>query len=565
MTRQILVSRLFFTFALTAGILLGQDASSDSDKAKEKEMEPGIPVTDQLTIAKCSGCHAKDDKGNLSRISWDRTTPEGWQEVLKRMVRLNGLQLSADEARHIVRYLAQDHGLAPAEVKPVSWFLEMRQYGTEEYPSQKLRRACASCHTLAKPMTWRRSKAEWQLLANMHIGYYTVAQFYAFRDRAPEPNTPEAANFRQPIDIALEYFSKNYGLYSAEWSNWHAQASDPELKGRWLVTAKAAGKGKYVGTLTIDNVSPGEFKTEAVLTSLRDGSTIKLPGKALVYTGYLWRGSGKADGIGSIRQVMALDADQSKLEGRWFWGDYQEFGFDVTATRDTGGIAVLGTDVTAIHAGDADVPLKIMGQRFPSDIAAGDVKLGPGLHVTKVVSVKPDEIRVLVTADAKLNSGHRSVSVRGQTAPNALAAYEKIDYIKVSAETALSHLGGTVAKKGFVQYEAEAFISGADGVPHTEDDISLGPVPVKWSIEEFLSRNKDDDKEFVGFIDQNGLFTPASDGPNPQRRFSTNNTGDVWVVARYVDKDNPKPLEAKGYLVVTVPALLRWDEPEVGQ
>lgn len=555
-------SRLLLTFALAAGCVLAQD---DSAREKEKETEPGIPVTDQLTITKCAGCHAKDDKGNLSRISWNRTTPEGWQESIKRMVRINGLTLSAEDARHIVQYLSQDHGLAPEEYKPVAWFPEMRQYGTEEYPSPKLRRACSSCHVLAKPMSWRRSKAEWQLLANMHIGYYSVAQFYAFRDHAPDRNSPEFATFREPLDVALEYFSKNYGLYSPEWSNWHAQASDPDLKGRWLITAKAAGKGKYVGHMTVENVGPGEFKTEAVLTSLRDGSVIKIPGKSLVYTGYLWRGSGKSDGIGTIRQVMNLDATQSKMEGRWFWGDYQEFGFDISATRDAGGISVLGTDVTAIHAGDSNVPVKLLGERFPSDIAVGDIKLGPGLHVAKVVSVKPSEISLLVTADAKLNSGRRSVSVRGQTAPNAFAAYEKIDYIKVSSDTALSHLGGTVAKKGFVQYEAEAFISGADGVPHTDDDISLGPVPVKWSIEEFISRNKDDDKEFVGFIDQNGLFTPAGDGPNSQRRFSTNNTGDVWVVARYVDKDNPKPLEAKGYLVITVPALLRWDQPEVGQ
>ena len=56
--------------------------------------EQGIPVTNALVISKCGTCHAKDAKGNLSRISWERTTPEGWQEAIKRMERLNGVTLS---------------------------------------------------------------------------------------------------------------------------------------------------------------------------------------------------------------------------------------------------------------------------------------------------------------------------------------------------------------------------------------------------------------------------------------------------------------------------------------
>ena len=35
--------------------------------------EEGFPVTDPLVIQKCGACHTKDEKGNLSRISWIRT------------------------------------------------------------------------------------------------------------------------------------------------------------------------------------------------------------------------------------------------------------------------------------------------------------------------------------------------------------------------------------------------------------------------------------------------------------------------------------------------------------
>src|ERR1700675_690497 len=81
--------------------------------AAEEKPEEGIPVTDPLVIAKCGTCHTKDDKGNLSRISWERTTPEGWEEAIKRMVRLNGVQLKPEEARAMVKSLSTTHGLAP--------------------------------------------------------------------------------------------------------------------------------------------------------------------------------------------------------------------------------------------------------------------------------------------------------------------------------------------------------------------------------------------------------------------------------------------------------------------
>jgi quinohemoprotein amine dehydrogenase len=63
------------------------------------EKEAGIPVTDKLVIDKCGACHTNDGKGNLSRISWMRTTPEGWAQAIHRMVKLNGLVITAEDAK----------------------------------------------------------------------------------------------------------------------------------------------------------------------------------------------------------------------------------------------------------------------------------------------------------------------------------------------------------------------------------------------------------------------------------------------------------------------------------
>ena len=47
-------------------------------------------------------------------------------------------------------------------------------------------------------------------------------------------------------------------------------------------------------------------------------------------------------------------------------------------------------------------------------------------------------------------------------------------------------------------------------------------------------------------LSQQGLFTPALDGPNPARNQSKNNIGDVYVVASYTPSGaNARPLKAR--------------------
>jgi len=66
--------------------------------------------------------------------------------------------------------------------------------------------------------------------------------------------------------------------------------------------------------------------------------------------------------------------------------------------------------------------------------------------------------------------------------------------------------------------------------------------------------------KFVGAIDAHGLFTPAVDGPNPQRSGNRNNIGDVWVVAAWQPAEKgAKPLRARAQLIVTVPLYVRFE------
>jgi quinohemoprotein amine dehydrogenase len=138
--------------------------------------------------------------------------------------------------------------------------------------------------------------------------------------------------------------------------------------------------------------------------------------------------------------------------------------------------------------------------------------------------------------------------------------------LKVTPAWAMARVGGAAFPKALAQFEARAFDNGPDNRPDTPDDIDLGLVPVTWSLEEFAATYDDDDVKFVGTIDaKTGLFTPNVDGPNPARKGSRNNIGDVYAVATYTAEPMTgaaaKTLRARAHLLVTVPLYMVWEEP----
>src|ERR1051326_5082274 len=119
----------------------------------------GIPINHQLTIDKCAGCHQRDANGMMRRLSYIRTTPEVWEQAIKRMVRLNGLVIKPEEAREILRYLSNNNGLAPEEAKPVFWEAEHRLFRdqSDKIPDDALQHTCNYCHTIGRVLTQRRT------------------------------------------------------------------------------------------------------------------------------------------------------------------------------------------------------------------------------------------------------------------------------------------------------------------------------------------------------------------------------------------------------------------------
>jgi quinohemoprotein amine dehydrogenase len=511
-------------------ILILCSVSSGIVKAQSEE---GIPVTDPLVIAKCGGCHARDERGNMQRISWARTTPEAWQDELKRMILGYGVTVTPAEARSVVKYLANTHGLAPEEAKPVLYDAERRIHEETNLPRGGLGNTCTKCHTFARALSWRRSADDWTQFMASHAERYKV-----------------------PKEQSVQFLAKAAPLHTQEWDSWSARKSTLNLAGRWWVTASIAGHGKYYGEMQVDPAGDDEFTTGVTLTSVQDGSTLHRTGRGAVYGNYAWRGRSKdtraasstPDGVANeAREVLWIAPDQSTAEGRWFWGQYQEFGFDVELQRVSSKPTLVTADRASLKAGSQANRFRLIGYNFPAEVVPADLNFGPGVTARAIVSHTATEViaQVDVAADATL--GKHDIVFNGFAMPGGVAIYDRVDYVKVTPESALATFGDTTHPPGYQQFDAIGYQRGADGKPRTADDVELGPVDVSWSLEVFYVA-EGISTDFVGKVSSAGLLTPAS--PSPGNNF------DVWVVATAKDEkdQNSKALVGKCYLVVTVPS-----------
>jgi quinohemoprotein amine dehydrogenase len=546
-----------------------------SDVAKDE----GLPVDSTLVRQRCGSCHRSDDKGRMSRISYRRATPENWERTIKRMVTLNHVNLDPADARNILKYLADHQGLAPEEDRPIAFDAERRTIEYSYTADKDTSDTCSSCHSFARVLSERRTKEEWELLVAMHRGLYPLVDNQpmnggqGFRRTRPTQTEPGAdgrpPDNRHPMDKALDHLSKTLPLVTPEWSAWSAAMQAPKLVGRWAVVGSQTGKGPIYGTVTVtaDASASDSFTTETKYTVARTGETVTRTSKALVYTGYQWRGRGAA-GNDTWREVMFVERDWSQMWGRWFTGAYDETGIDVKLARVSASPIVLGTSVASLKTGASAQAVRIFGANLPASPQAGDIGLGAGVTVSRVVSARPDEIAVDVSVAAGAPIGPRDVSVGGTVKAAALVVYDKVDGIKVLPQAGMARVGGNVFPKQLQQFEAVAMNNGPDGKPDTADDLNLGLVTVKWSMEEYTATFGDDDIQFVGTLDQNGLFTPNVDGPNPKRSGNRNNVGDVWVVAELATPDArqaDRPLRARAQLLVTVPLYMAWFEDGSGK
>jgi quinohemoprotein amine dehydrogenase len=555
--------------------------------------EEGIPVTSAEVYAACGSCHARDDKNRMTRISYRRASPENWELTIRRMVALNNVNLTPEVARRIIKYLSDSHGLAPEEARPMQFEAERRLIDYTYTADRATANLCNQCHSVGRVLGERRTRDEWAGLMEMHRYYYPEAG--AFRTgrgsgggdgdsgggqgRGGQPQAGPAGGGggggrggNQQLTTAQNHLAQAFPLITPEWASWSAAMRTPRLAGRWALSGYAIGKGPIYGQVTI-SAQPGVtdgFLTEGQFVYARSGQTVARKSRAIVYTGFQWRGR-SADGPndpGTWKEVAFIERTGQQITGRWYTGAYDETGIDVTLRRVANDPVVMGTDVSALNKGSSTQRIRIYGANFPQNVTADAIDFGQGVNVSRVVSATSDLVTVDVNVGTDARVGPRDVTLATSTRPAALVVYEKIDGVKVRPQAGMARVGGVAFPPRTEQFEARAFSNGPDGKPETADDFDLGVVEPRWSLEEYTATFKDDDLKFVGELSAAGLFRPNADGPNPNRSGNRNNVGDVWVVATYTPEGadaSVKPLRGRAHLLVTVPVYMDWGPREVGR
>src|ERR1019366_9266604 len=117
-----------------------------------------------------------------------------------------------------------------------------------------------------------------------------------------------------------------------------------------------------------------------------NGTSVKLSGKSIVYTGYRWRGSSGTvashpAGNSTMspvpvewREAMMVSRDGNSMDGRFFWSAFGELGIDVHLVRLGSEPVVLGADLASLQS-PSRREMKIYGGNLPSSLKPADIDL----------------------------------------------------------------------------------------------------------------------------------------------------------------------------------------------
>ncbi len=503
---------------------------------------------------RCSGCHVpRQSDGKFDAIEFQRKTPEGWEMTISRMVLTHQVELQAGEARTLVKYLSDLYGLAPAEVAPFQPILARDHTVTSQDVPAALQAGCVQCHSYARTALQGRTAQEWERLIDAKL-----ALLPNIENETVSAGLLRTFWYDYAKQQAVPYLVKALPFRTDAWTNWQSRPK-ADYSGEWKVVGHdAGGGGAYVGRLTLtageDDRYSGSFRYE-----LSNGLTLSGRTTAIVYTGFQWRGLaqlGEGEAQTSHREIFFASEDGTRIKGRRLLTAYGDLALTETWYRSLGPARLLTSIPTALQAGSAP-KLKLFGIKLPPGLRAEDVSLGAGVSVQSVSQQADDTLVLELTVDPQAEPGRRDVDVRGVSSKLRLAVYKTVDYIRLSPEHGFARPGGGRAPKIFQQFEVDGYTNGADGKKGTADDVKLGRItPVTWQLEEYVKRNNDDDVKFVGTLDQAGLFTPALDGPNPDRRMLEGNVGDVWVEAWYQPTNAKRSIGARAHLLVMPPRFL---------
>jgi len=512
----------------------GNDASS------AEEMSGAV-----LLQSRCAMCHAAQAGGKLDPIESERRTPEGWEMTIDRMIRMHGVRLQPNEGQALVKYLSDHYGLAPSEVEPYRYALEKRNSTVVQADLPKIvQGACLTCHSYARIALQRRTPEAWQRMPAMKLALFTNTE-----NVTASSGLLNTFWYDDAMKEAIPFVSQQFPFATDAWNKWRS-ATKPHYAGTWKVVGHDPGKGgDYTGQLTLKALGNDRYEGEFT-HELSDGAKISGKTTAVVYTGFQWRGVAQIGGDRRQHEIFFGGEDGALLSGRRLLTPLGDLGMDEEWYRVTDGARLLTIMPPALKVEETQ-KVKLFGMNFPKGLAANAVNFGEGVKIQSLNQSGDDTLVVEVVVDKNARIGARQISLDGVQGSATLQVYTRVDYIRLAPERGFSRPGGVKARKLMEQFEAIGYLNGKDGVKGTKDDVRIGRVaPVKWNVEENVTRVDDDDVHFVGKVDENGLFIPAEDGPNAKRERSEHNVGDVWVEAWYTPPGAKRPIGARASMLV---------------
>jgi len=322
--------------------------------------------------------------------------------------------------------------------------------------------------------------------------------------------------------------------------------------GRW------PGQGDFVAEVDIVPAEGADAYRLSVDGEFLDGRRLSGSGQAVVYTGYEWRAKLTLNGR---EFLQVLDLSPTSPTGRLFDDDDEAFGMAVTLSPvaeadEASDAAAAGGDAStiavviplALKSGSRQ-RLVIVGQ----GLGDGEIDLGAGVTVESIIERSESRLIAEVSVAEDAAPGMRAVSVAGGVAEQGLAVYDSVDRLEVQPELAVARVGAEQTPAVSGVFRALGYMEGPGG-----ESIALGDVPVTWSVAPWdETAEADGDVRYAGVMDKAaGIFEPSGAGPNPDRKYDTNNAGNLRVTARVAGQDDQVADDA--HLIVTVQ---RWNNP----
>jgi len=495
----------------------------------------------EILANSCGGCHQQSTPGHFARISEIRKTPEGWLMTIFRMRHVHHVQIADSERDVLIRYLADTQGLAPSETTGARYALERRPNVTDMTLPGDLQVMCARCHSAARVALQRRDSTDWLKHVNWHLAQWPTLEY--------QQNARDRLWWQKATTEVPGELGKLFPFSSAAWDQWRS-TPHTDLSGTWLVHSHEPGQAEAWGTATVSRSGQDEYSVVYTLDTSA-GQHLTGESKSIVYTGFEWRGTASLSGR-DIREVYAVSEDGNRMSGRWFEAEHAEIGADWVAVRATDS-QVVAVFPAAARAG-ATTRVTVLGSALK-----GSVSFGPGTR-NKVVSRGDHTLTVDLQVEANAPPGYRELSIGKLRQVDALAVYSRVDRVEVSPAFGIARVGGGKIDSVAAQFEAVGFqdVPGASASGKSQA-VRIGALPVNWSVQPYNEDARQaDDVKFAGRIDPSGRFLPAGAGPNPARKFSANNAGNLAIVATL--EEERKPVFGKGHLIVTVQ---RWNTPPI--